>query len=73
MKNFLLSKKKIILGTALGALAGFAYYYFVGCSSGSCAITSKPLNSTLYGALMGLILFANNSSKNNTENNESVK
>jgi len=28
------------LGIALGSLAGFSYYYFVGCTSGSCAITS---------------------------------
>ncbi|MGQ3013975.1 MAG: DUF6132 family protein [Flavobacteriales bacterium] len=43
-------------GIALGADLGYAYYYFIGCSSGSCAITSKPLNSTLYGALMGFLL-----------------
>ncbi|MGQ3133419.1 MAG: DUF6132 family protein [Flavobacteriales bacterium] len=43
-------------GIALGAALGYAYYYFIGCSSGSCAITSKPLNSTLYGALMGFLL-----------------
>lgn len=38
---------------ALGALAGWLYWRNVGCASGSCAITSNPLNSTLYGALMG--------------------
>lgn len=43
-------------GIVLGAALGYAYYYFIGCSSGSCAITSKPLNSTLYGALMGFLL-----------------
>lgn len=56
-----MSRKKIIiltsLGVVLGAIAGYAYYYFVGCASGTCAITSKPLNSTLYGALMGGLLF----------------
>lgn len=45
------------IGVAIGALAGYAYYYFVGCASGTCAITSKPLNSTLYGAVMGGLLF----------------
>lgn len=51
-----MSRKTIILtsiGIALGALGGWLYYYYVGCQSGTCAITSKPLNSTLYGALMG--------------------
>jgi len=46
-----------IAGIAIGAIAGFLYWKYVGCSSGSCAITSKPLNSTLYGALMGGLLF----------------
>lgn len=40
----------------MGAIGGFAYYYFIGCSSGTCAITSKPLNSALYGALVGGLL-----------------
>ena len=41
------------IAIALGAAAGFSYWYFVGCNSGSCAITSSPINSTLYGAVMG--------------------
>jgi hypothetical protein len=48
----------IIAGIAVGALGGYLYYYYVGCASGSCAITSKPLNSTLYGAVMGFLLFS---------------
>ena len=53
-----LNKHKItILGLILGALGGYLYYHFIGCVSGTCAITSKPLNSTLYGALMGGLLF----------------
>lgn len=40
-------------GIILGAIAGYLYYHFVGCASGTCMITSKPINSTLYGALMG--------------------
>lgn len=46
-----------ILGILLGAIFGYLYYYFVGCASGTCNITSKPLNSTLYGAMMGGLLF----------------
>ncbi|WP_344816701.1 DUF6132 family protein [Flavobacterium cheonanense] len=55
-----MSKKAIIIaavGVIVGAIAGYAYYHYVGCASGTCAITSKPLNSTLYGALMGGLLF----------------
>jgi len=47
-----------ILGAAAGAVAGFLYWHFIGCNSGTCAITSRPLNSTIYGALMGGLLFA---------------
>lgn len=39
-----------------GALVGLAYYYFVGCATGSCAITSNPINSMLYMGLMGWLL-----------------
>lgn len=46
-----------IIGILMGAIAGFAYYYFVGCASGTCSITSSPINSTLYGALLGGLLF----------------
>ena len=46
-----------IIGILIGAIAGYAYYYFVGCASGTCPISSKPLNSTAYGAMMGALLF----------------
>lgn len=39
-----------------GALVGFAYYYFVGCTTGSCAITSNPVNSMIYMRLVGWLL-----------------
>ena len=42
-----------LLGAALGALGGYLYWYFVGCADGTCPITSSPLNSTLWGAVMG--------------------
>lgn len=56
--NFILKHKLTILGIIVGAVGGYAYYHFVGCSSGSCSITSRPLNSTVYGALMGGLLLS---------------
>jgi hypothetical protein len=47
---------RIILGIVIGALLGFGYYRFVGCSTGSCPITSNPWISTLYGAVMGALV-----------------
>ncbi len=46
-----------IIGAFVGAIAGYLYWHQIGCSSGTCIITSKPLNSTVYGALMGALLF----------------
>ena len=53
MKVFLKKYQLTIIGVILGAIGGYIYYYFIGCNSGTCAITSRPLNSTLYGALLG--------------------
>lgn len=46
---------KVILFTISGALLGFGYYYFIGCNTGHCPITSNWHISTLYGAAIGLI------------------
>jgi hypothetical protein len=58
MKNWISENKLYLIGALLGAIGGFLYWKFVGCSSGTCAITSKPFNSTLYGALMGSLLLS---------------
>lgn len=72
MLNFILKYKKYIIGIALGALAGFLYWRFVGCSSGTCAITSKWYNSTAYGALMG-VLFTNSAKKKTDKKKENIE
>ena len=54
--NLIWKYKLSIIGILLGAIGGYLYYHYVGCASGTCAITSKPLNSTLYGAVMGGLL-----------------
>ncbi|MBX7242421.1 MAG: hypothetical protein K1X92_11785 [Bacteroidia bacterium] len=56
--------KLTIPGILLGSVAGYLYYQYIGCMSGTCMITSRPLNSTLYGALMGA-LFLNMFKKEN--------
>ena len=53
-KSFLLT----IIGILIGAIGGYIYYAEIGCLSGTCMITSKPVNSTIYGALMGGLLFS---------------
>lgn len=57
MINFLKRNKLYFLGALVGALSGFFYWKYVGCITGTCAITSSPLNSTLYFAFFGAVLF----------------
>ena len=44
---------KILIGVIVGGGIGFLYYRFIGCRGGACMITSHPLISTLYWALLG--------------------
>lgn len=56
MKKLIKKLLHPVLFAAGGALAGLGYYYLVGCSTGSCAITSNPYSSMLYMGLVGLLL-----------------
>lgn len=64
---------KRILPVTLGAIAGYSYYYYVGCS-GSCPISGNPYVSTLYGAFAGFLfvdwksIFGKNSKQEAKEN-----
>jgi len=57
MKSWIQKNKLSLVGVVVGALGGFLYWNYIGCAGGTCMITSKPINSTLYGALMGYLLF----------------
>lgn len=47
---------KLSIAIVLGAVAGYAYYYFIGCNTGNCPLTSNWKITTLYGAGIGLVL-----------------
>jgi len=49
--------KKSMIATAIGAVAGWAYYYFVGCKSGSCFIAGNWYIAIPYGGLLGYLFF----------------
>lgn len=55
MKALAFHYRKTIAAALIGALAGYAYYAFIGCSGGSCMISSNPYISTLYGLAMGAL------------------
>jgi hypothetical protein len=58
MIKWLLNNKLLITGILFGAVGGWMYWKFVGCTTGTCPITSKWANSTAYGAMMGGLLFS---------------
>lgn len=57
MKQWTLKNKLYIIGAAFGALGGYLYWKFIGCTTGTCPITSNPRNSMVYFAIMGALLF----------------
>ncbi len=56
MKSKLKKLLRPFLFTVGGALAGLGYYYAVGCSTGSCPITSNPTFTMIYMGVVGLLL-----------------
>ena len=58
MENFIKKYKLGLIGIVLGGILGYAYYHFIGCNTGTCAITSKPINSSVYGMVMGYIILS---------------
>ncbi|MCE1188008.1 MAG: DUF6132 family protein [Ignavibacteria bacterium] len=66
--TFFTKYKKIIL-PVIGAIGGYAYYYFIGCASGHCPIQSNPFFSTIYGAVLASVfLFPDKKAKNDGNN-----
>lgn len=57
-----------LIGMLAGAIGGYLYYHYIGCISGTCSITSNPVNSSVYGAMLGgllLNMFQKEDSKSN--------
>ncbi len=59
----------IAAGILAGVAGGYLYWQQIGCVTGTCPITSSPVNSSLYGAMMGGLLFSilKKEKKQNTE------
>jgi len=68
---------KPFLGILIGALGGFLFFYFVGCKSGSCAITRNPVSSMLMGSFLGFFIASspclNKSNVTKTNNINQIK
>lgn len=46
----------VFITAVIGTVGGYLYYRLIGCASGTCAITSNPIISTLYGGIIGALL-----------------
>ncbi len=55
--KFLLNNKWYIIGAVVGGIAGLIYWKMVGCTTGTCMITSKPTSSAIYFSAMGALAF----------------
>ena len=62
-----------LIGLVVGAIGGYIYYIEMGCNSGSCAITSNPYMSVLWGAAIGYLVFDMFRKKPKTESPEPGK
>jgi hypothetical protein len=45
-----------LIGIILGIGGGYMYYYYIGCVSGSCPITSNPWTSVAWGGILGYLV-----------------
>lgn len=69
MKSFIVKNILAIIGAILGILGGYLYWRYVGCQSG-CPITSSPINSSIWGGVMGGLLFSIFPKKKNIDKSE---
>lgn len=46
----------VILTVVVGMLLGYLYYAKVGCATGTCAISSNPYISVIYGGILGYLV-----------------
>lgn len=67
MKSLIKKYRIMILGVIIGILSGFLYWYFIGCSTGTCPLTSSPIKSTFFGAVIGGLMFSPNKNKKEIE------
>jgi uncharacterized membrane protein HdeD (DUF308 family) len=61
---------KPFLSIIIGGVAGYLFFYFIGCKTGACAITSNPYGSIFMGSLLGYFFTSSPCISCDTENNK---
>jgi membrane associated rhomboid family serine protease len=56
IKEYFQTKRIQIIFLLIGAVGGFLYWRFIGCTSGTCAIKSVWYWTTLWGAAVGYLV-----------------
>ncbi len=74
--NIIKKYKLHIIFTITGAILGYVYWKYIGCSKGSCPLTSVWYNSSIYGSVLGLLsgsILNDELKKRKNKNNEQVQ
>ena len=48
---------RVIALPLVGSAGGWLYYRYMGCATGTCAVTSSPWLSTGFGYILGSLLY----------------
>jgi len=58
MRAFVIKYRLTLIGILVGAIGGYLYWLFIGCTNGSCSITGSPINSSIWGAILGGLILS---------------
>jgi hypothetical protein len=58
LKKVLKANLLILIGVVIGAILGYLYWLKIGCTTGTCPITSSPVMSIIWGTFMGGLIFS---------------
>ena len=56
MKTFIQKHKWALVILGVGAIAGYVYWFYIGCNTGTCPLTSYWHSNTLLGAFIGYLV-----------------
>lgn len=73
MKGLLLKNWLTFVLISAGVLGGYLYWRFIGCTSGTCPITSNWHSTVILGGLLGFIIRDFFPSKNRKKDRDGEK